>query len=501
MEAPQSIFRDLANYLSGRVFLLILGFASFPLLTRMLTVPEYGVVSLVLRVVLVLTVLSKCGFQYSVNRFYHETVSEGSPAAYRRYYSTLIFSPMIIAALVVVLYVAILLLTFRHIQDSLLRWGLLLAPALVLLRVLQSLLLGFLRNEGRSRLHSILEVSTKALTLAALICLFVSPYHGAISFLAASTGSEACIVFLQLRLLARRNVLHWRHIDWSLTRISVAFGAPLIAYEFASVVLDSGDRFLVQHFLGSTQLGYYSAAYNIGSYFQDTVMVPLNLALLPIYMKLWTHEGPEPTQRFISNALTWFLVATSLLTCLTLLCSRDVIILLASRRYLEAYHLLPIIIPSLMLYATHIFLNPGMIITKRTGLMARLVVVSAVSNIVLNVILIPRFGTVGAAYATLISYGLLIVLMAWINQRILPLQPGWQLVACSWIAAAVAWFAVRHINIGVVVLSLGVRFALGSACFACTLLALSGRARELLTIARLGLVARSTTAIGVEAPL
>lgn len=500
MEAqPQSIFRDLFNYLSGRIVLLILGFASFPLLTRMLSVPEYGVVSLVLRVVLVLTVLSKCGFQYSVNRFYHETVADGSDTAYRRYYSTLVFSPMVIAGIVALVYTGILLLTFRHIQDALLRWCLLLAPGLVLLRVLQSLLLGFLRNEGRSRLHSTLEVSTKALTLAALICLFVSPYHGAISFLAASTVSEAAIVLLQLRLLAKQNVLHWQHIDWSLTRISLAFGAPLIAYEFASVVLDSGDRFLVQHFLGDTQLGYYSAAYNIGSYFQDTVMIPMNLALLPIYMRLWTHEGPEPTERFISKTLTWFLAATSLITCLTLLCSKDVIVLLASRRYLEAHRLLPIIIPSLMLYATHIFLNAGMIITKRTGLMARLVVVSAIANIALNLVLIPRLGTLGAAYATLISYALLIALMAVINQRILPLQPDWRLIVCSWIAAAVTWLGVQHVNVGIPVLSLGVRIALGSTCFLGTLLALSGHARELLVTARKRLMPRSADAIRVEA--
>lgn len=499
VEAPPNVIRDLTNYLSGRVFLLILGFASFPLLTRMLTVPEYGVVSLVLRVVLVLTVLSKCGFQYSVNRFFHETVSNGTPAAYRRYYSTLIFSPMAIVAVVVFLYMAVLLLTFQHIQDALLRWCLFLAPGLVILRVLQSLLLGFLRNEGRSRLHSILEVSTKALTLAALICLFISPYHGAISFLAASTASEGCIVLLQLRLLLRKRVLHWRHIDWSLARLSVAFGAPLIAYEFASVVLDSGDRFLVQHFLGATQLGYYSAAYNIGSYFQDTVMIPMNLALLPIYMRLWTSEGPEATKRFVSNTLTWFLAAISLITCLTLLCSKDVIVLLASRRYLEARHLLPIIIPSLMLYATHIFLNAGMIITKRTGLMARLVVVSAAVNIALNLVLIPRFGTIGAAYATLISYALLIASMAWMNQRILPLRPDWRLVFCSWIAACATWFAVRHVNIDIAAMSLGLRVVLGSVCFFATMLALSGRFRDLLRIAHKRLISRSTATIGVEA--
>ena len=499
MDKSPSIFRDLANYLSGRVVLLVLGFASFPLLTRMLSVPEYGVLSLTLRVVLVLTVFSKCGFQYSVNRFYHETIADGSPAAYRRYYSTLVFVPVAIALTVAVLYLGFLLLAYPHIHDELMRSCFLLAPLLVLVRVLQSLLLAFLRNEGKSRLHSIFEVATKALTLAALICLFLSPYHGAVSFLAASVASEAVIVLLQLRSLLKMNVLHIPSVDWTLARISLAFGVPLIAYEFASVVLDSGDRFLVQHFLGDAQLGYYSAAYNIGSYFQDIVMSPMNLAFLPIYMRLWTHEGPEPTRKFISNALTWFLVAISFITCMTLLCSRNVIILLASRRYLEAHLLLPILIPSLMLYATHIFLNAGMIFTKRTGLMAKLVAVSAIANIGLNLFMIPRFGILGAAWATMIAYSLLILMMAWLNQRILPLSLDLPLLGCSLLAAGATYLAVGRIAPINVLLSLAARVSAGTVLFALLLALLSGRVRSLIRLGAARLVrGRKTQALQAE---
>ena len=82
-QKPLSVFRDLSNYLTGRIVLLFLGFASFPLLTRMLPIAQYGLVSLTLRLVLFLTVFCKCGFQYAVNRFYQEAIADGSPAAQR----------------------------------------------------------------------------------------------------------------------------------------------------------------------------------------------------------------------------------------------------------------------------------------------------------------------------------------------------------------------------------------------------------------------------------
>ena len=488
-QKPLSVFRDLSNYLTGRIVLLFLGFASFPLLTRMLPIAQYGLVSLTLRLVLFLTVFCKCGFQYAVNRFYQEAIADGSPAAQRRYYSTLVFGPLAITLAVLGLYSAGLLVGYKHISDSVQRDCFLLAPPLVLIRVMQSLLLGFLRNQGRSRLHSIFEVATKTLTLVALILLFVSPYHNALAFLAASIISEGIVVLIQVRMLQGGGMLALNSVDVVLIRRCFAFGLPLIAYEFASIVLDSGDRFLVQHFLGDVQLGYYSAAYNIASYLQDIVTSPMNLAFLPIYLQIWNREGPEATSRFLSRALSWFLVCIAFVTSISLLVSQSVIVLLASRRYLQAHELLPVLTLGVMLYATHIFLNAGMVITKKTGVMAQLVTVSAAANIGLNLVLIPRFGNLGAAYATLAGYALLISLMAYVNRKILPIKLDRQLVLSSFAAAACTWLVGKQLPSQSYLFTLTLGVFTCMACFAIVLLALSSTARKTI----FGLVSRIST--------
>lgn len=63
MSQSPSLLRDVRHYLSGKVFLILLGFISFPIMTRMLSVADFGIVSLTLRIALLLTVLSKCGLQ------------------------------------------------------------------------------------------------------------------------------------------------------------------------------------------------------------------------------------------------------------------------------------------------------------------------------------------------------------------------------------------------------------------------------------------------------
>ncbi len=479
MKNRPGLFQDMLHYLSGRVVLVVLGFASFPLMTRMLSVGQYGVVSLTLRVVLLLTVISKCGLQYSVTRFYDESIAKGSAEAKQRYYSTLVLGPLITAAAVIGLYLPLVLTVRARLHDPLLSACLLLAPLLVVMRTLQSLLLGFLRNEGRSRLHSMLEVAAKLFTLIAFVALFVTGYRTAIGIILATFVSEALVVLLQIGMLLKGNLIHVRLMDWSLIRTSLIFGSPLIAYEFSSILLDSGDRFMVRHFLGDTPLGYYSAAYNISAYLQDTVMTPLNLAIFPIYMQLWNEKGREATQRFLSSCLSWFLVVAIAVTGVTLLCSREVIVLLASRRFLEAHLLLPILIPSLMIYATHIFLNVGLILEKRTVLMSGLVLVSAIFNLLLNLYLIPHAGILGAAVATMLSYLLLIGWMAYINQRILPLKVNLPLVVQSLAAAACAYLLAGLVHTPYAAATLALRLPLSLLTFTAALLLVSRDTRGL----------------------
>jgi O-antigen/teichoic acid export membrane protein len=440
MSTHPSLFRSLKHYLSGRVLLLLLGFLTFPLMTRMLTAGEYGLISLSLRVILFLTVLSKCGLQYSAARFYDSSQIEKSIESKRRFYSTLVLGPVLTSLAVCAIYTPILLsLQPPRLEVQLYRC-LLVAPALVLLRTLQTILLSFLRNEGHSLLHSVLEIATRVLTVGALVALLLGGLRNAFSILVATAISEAVIVSIQLGMLLRRDLVRPSALDWSLIRTSLAFGAPLIAYELSSIVLDSGDRLLVRHFLGDTSLGYYSAAYNVSNYLQESLMSPLNLAIVPVYMRLWNEKGAAATQAFLSKGLSWLITSIFFVTAATALTSRDLFVILASQKYDVASHLLPVLIPSLMLYATHIFLNVGLILEKRTVLMASLVGVSAAVNLGLNLFMIPSYGLIGAAWANLISYGALISLLAVANQRILPLALNTKIIWQGAIASVVAYF-------------------------------------------------------------
>lgn len=480
MNEKSPMFADLSKYFSGRLVLILLGLVSFPLMTRLLSVSEYGIVSLTLRFVLLLSVLSKCGLQYSSARFYQHDAKDIHFEGRQRFYSTLVFGPLLVSAMIVGFYIPLLFAYKRHIADVFLFRCLLLAGALIIFRSMQSILLSLLRNEGRSGLHSVFEILTRVLTLAAFVALAFSGLRSAVYILGGTAIAEGLVVGLQMLLLARRHLLLPKLVDWSLLRSSLAFGAPLILYELASIVLDSGDRILIRRFLGDAQLGLYSAAYNLSSYLQDSLMTPINLTIVPIYMRLWKQDGVGATQHFLSQALSWFLVATCLICGLTLLCAQEVVVLIASARFSLAARLLPVLVPGLMLYATHIFLNVGLVLQKRTGLMATLVCASAVVNLALNLLLIPRYGLMGGAWATLLASFLLVVLLGCFSYRTLPLHVNFSLVARSLVAGAIAFVIASRVHTVSPLLSLIIRIPLDLALFGVVLVLPSTSLRELV---------------------
>ncbi|HEY6348995.1 MAG TPA: oligosaccharide flippase family protein [Candidatus Angelobacter sp.] len=443
MTELKTLFRHASHYLGGRVCLMLLGFASFPVFTRVFSVSDYGAMSLVLKVLLLLTVLGKFGLQNSVQRFYAEEGASADHAVSRRYYSTLFFGALATGAVFAGLFVVGTEFAPASLVEARFKHLFLLVAVLIVVRSLQPTLIGFLRAEGKTKTYNAVEIAVKAATVLLACTLLLLWRRDLNVFFGSVIAVEVAGVLALALYLRRRGLIDFHAVDWSYFRKAAVFAFPLIGYELASVVLDSGDRLLVQHYMGSEPLGYYSAAYNVSTYVEEALMVPINLALFPIYMKLWVEKGKQETQSFLGRSLNGFLALAVGVTCVVLLTSRDVIVVLASSKFQDAYRLLPLLVIGLLIYAIHIFLNAALLIYKKTAAMTRLVIYACAVNILLNMALIPRMGLQGAAIATLASYLFMVLLMGVVSFRLMPLQLSYSGFAFNLLAGGIAFGVVR----------------------------------------------------------
>jgi glycosyltransferase involved in cell wall biosynthesis len=222
--------------------------------------------------------------------------------------------------------------------------------------------------------------------------------------------------------LIRRGLLKIRAIRPKLLKASIAFGLPLVLQELFGIVLDSGDRVVVRHYLGADALGFYSVAYGMSTYVSNFLIAPLGLAITPIYIRLWNEQGPAKTSEFLSSTFDLFLMIAAAVMAVVWVSSHDILLVLASPKYQGADRLMPAIIAGLLIYTAQIFTNAGLIIHKRTALLAGAIAISAALNIGLNILLVPRMGLRGAALVTFWSYGFCSLLIGVLSSRFLSLK-------------------------------------------------------------------------------
>jgi O-antigen/teichoic acid export membrane protein len=292
-------------------------------------------------------------------------------------------------------------------------------------------------------------------------------------------AAELAFVLVLVLWLFRRRLLTAVCFDRALFRSAAAFGMPLVFYELAGVILLTADRALVRYYLGAEALGYYSVAYGLSQYVNDLMTVPLGLAILPIYLRLWSSEGRARTTEFLHVSLDFYLMAAAGIYMLVTLGSHDALLLLASPKYLGADRLIPYLVGALLIYTTHVFLCAGLLIQKKTGTMALVLICSTALNVVLNCLLLPRLGLQGAAVALLVTHTVTVLLLWLVSSRILPIGVRAGGLVKYGISAMAAWAIASRIALPSHLLNALSRCGVGVAVYAGALGLLDARVRSL----------------------
>jgi O-antigen/teichoic acid export membrane protein len=445
MTPLKTLVRHTSHYLGGQVAIMLLGFASFPIFTRVFSVADYGILALVQSSVALLTVVAKFGFQHSVQRYYPEYASAADPFAVRRYYSTLFYGTGLVAFVLTSVFLGSVALGLGRFLGMAATGALVVACSLIVIRALRSMQLNLMQMENKTKLYNVMEFSQKAAGVALTIVLLFAWRKNIMACFIGMVVVELGVLLQYVPVLQRRGLLSPRLFDTGFFRAATVFSFPLMIAEISWLMLATGDRFFVEHYLGLVAVGYYSAACGIAIYVREVMMVPLQLSFFPICMKLWSAEGKEATQKFLSRSLNYFMMISVLVVAVTMVTSQEVIVLLASKKFQQARILLPYLIIGLVLSAMNTFFRPGLMIHKRVGKIAQATFLGCVVNIVLNIVLLPRFGLKGAAAASVLSFMAMIAYSGYQSMRVLPFKMEWAAglryvivgVGAAWVASLV----------------------------------------------------------------
>lgn len=470
------------NYSAGSLLVTLASIVSFPILTRLLSVDEYGVMNLIATALSLLVGIAKLGVQHSAVRFYSEVRTGKRPGVdMDGYAATVVYGMGALGLIATLLWAAASqLVPDAFWNDERLKPLMLLTACLVFVRVVDSAFINQLRAEERSREITVYSVIRRYAGLALLLFVLFFVARNLWGFYVATIVGEALATLGLVAWMWKRLQPRPRDFDAPLFKAMLAFGIPMIGYELASIVLSMGDRYVIQAMMGAEPLGYYSAAYNLCDYVRAIFLASFGAAVLPMYVRLWEEKGRDETAAFLRRFMHVYVMVAMLVVAGLSAVGPELIALLASDKYRAGAQVVPYVIGGMALDGLVMVAGAGLYIEKRTRTAALLVMGTAVLNIALNVVLIPSWGLVGAALATLVAYAVLLGLSMWAGRRCLAVSlPPLSLLKFGGIALLM-YAALMRIAVSGDFATLVLRMAAGALIYVSLTLAVDAPARQLV---------------------
>ena len=179
---------------------------------------------------------------------------------------------------------------------------------------------------------------------------------------------------------------------------------PTIPGSLSYWVVDSSDRYLIGILLGVAFVGYYSPGYTLGAIIAMFAS-PITSILTASLSKSYNEKKENEVKDLLQYSIKYYLVVAIPATIGLAVLSKPLLTILSTTEIaMNSYMITPIVATGfLLLGLTNIIVNI-IILKTETKIIGITWVVASSLNIILNLVLIPIYGVVGAALATLIAY-------------------------------------------------------------------------------------------------
>ena len=414
--------RHSAIYGLGGLVSRILAVLLLPLYTRYLSPSDYGVVETLIALTTVVGIALSAGIGSAFFRFYFDS---NEPAARRRVLRTSFWFIMAVATLGLVVGVAfageLSQFLFGTTKDSKL-----VAASFVGLwaGMNWAQLTNLFRVEERSVAFVSASVANILVTVGATLILVVALDKGPIGVIVGNfTGTLAVYSVL---VFYRREQLGLE-FDRKLLRQMNRFGLPLVPSALFLWVTNFSDRIFLAKLADTHEVGLYSVGVRIAS----AMVLMLTAFRLAWPAFAYSIEDDREARRTYGFVLTYLvLVATWMATTLALL-SPWIVKWITAPAFESASRVVGPLAFSAVAFGGYIVVAIGVGRARRTQFNWVVTGAAAIVNIALNLILIPPYGMMGAAIATIAAYTTMFVGMSWWSQRIYRVPYQWRRVTTA----------------------------------------------------------------------
>ena len=411
--------REAVIYGLGMVLSRLASVIMLPLYTRMLKPADYGLLQMLDMTVDIVSILVSAGAVTGVMRFYFKT----DDAEHRRRVvgSAFLLLTMLNVAGSLALAAAAAPIARTMLSGAGQPLHVYLAAANFTVGSLSTVPLLLMQMEGRALFFSSMNLAKLVLQLSLNILFLVGFGWGPLGVLASGTISGVVIGGISVLWLLRRNGLHGSAAS---ARELVRFGWPYQVAAAGSFLLTFGDRFFLEQSRGLADVGLYGLAYQFGFLLHSVTAAPWFRAWNPIRYELATAPVDVREARYNAGlrGVSYLMVAAGAGIAVFV---QPTLHVMSDAAFGGIGTVVPLILLAFLFQVWTDVVQIGIDVAERTryatvGTWASVVVVVA-----LYALLIPRYGAMGAALATLAAYALRFALFHHFSQRLWPVRYEW----------------------------------------------------------------------------
>lgn len=424
--------RDFVRYLPSQVIPALLGFVAIPIVTRLFSPADYGDYRLVLATLGAFSAMS-VWMASSIYRFFPELEVEGRLDELLVTLVRLLFITLVILSGVWLIGLGVL----GSVLSQQLRRVMLIGAALLTVNTVWSVTNALVRVQRQVGWYSAGVVFNRAASLAAGVALVVGAGLGIDGLLYGSMiASIAALPFL-IRIAIRRLPLRAGRFSPRLSIDMLRYAAPLVLGQLSAWLLALSDRYVIASLRGSTEVGLYTAAYGVAEQSVAVILTMFQLPFAVLGSRVWEREGREAAAQFVTASARGYLLAVIPAWLGISVLASDVMAVMTDIEYRAAASVMPWVAGALVLWGIQYWFSAAAGFVKKTSRYALAVMSGVVVNLVLNLLLVGRYGYQAAAITTLLAYAVSLVAMAALARKEFRWRFPWRSVVRSMLAAGV----------------------------------------------------------------
>lgn len=274
-------------------------------------------------------------------------------------------------------------------------------PLLSFMLMVNTINLTILRMEGKAFTYGAFEVSNTAINMGITILLLVYYNYGWYSRAIGITVAYILFFLIGLFYMHKKG-----YLTLNVNRVDIksilSLSLPLIPHALGGIIISMSDRFFIERMVDLEAVGVYTVGYMFGM---------IVMLFTDAFVKAWNpwffkslHTPTWDNKKRIVKFTYLYILGVFFLAVFVTLSGEFLLPYFVGEEFLGARKYILWISFGYVFFGIYQIFFPYLVHLGKTSFLAKSTAVAAIINLILNYLFIKWYGTVGAAYATIIAY-------------------------------------------------------------------------------------------------